>query len=286
MDTQEMKNELDATFKSEAWKECVAKCELPVVIGESDDGEVIEDLAKMPHLLIGGATGHGKTVCVRNIIASLLTSRTPEQVRFVLVDIKGCELTPFEDVPHLQVPVITGGREAVYALNGMLMEMERRNKLFEKTNCRDITTFNARLNKASANGYLMPRTLPYVVVVIDEIADIIQNFGAHAKNPITELCTCAQRTGIHLILTTQRADARILPRVMRASIPSRLAFKVFDRESSRNLLMDDAAMGLTRQGELLYRKPDGTLTKAQCPFASDETIEKLTAKIRASLDQA
>ncbi len=279
MDTQEMKSELGEMFKGDAWKDCKVRYELPIVIGENDDGEVIEDLAKMSHLLIGGATGRGKTVCVRNIIASLLVSRTPEQVRFVLVDTKGCELTPFEDISHLQVPIITEEREVVHALNGMLMEMERRNKLFEKTNCRNITEFNARTNKTSADGYLVPRGLPYIVMVIDEIADVMQDFGAHFKNPIAELCACARRTGIHLILTTQRADARILPRSMRANIPSRISFKVYDRESSLNLLCDDAAEGLTRQGELFYRKPNGALVKAQCPFMPSDTIQKLTAKI-------
>ncbi len=266
MNSQKTKIELDEIFNGDAWKNCMERYELPIVIGRSDDGDLIEDLATMSHLLIGGATGRGKTVCVCNIITSLLKSRTPEQVRFVLVDPKGCELTPFKEVSHLQVPLIMKGQEAVHALNDMLMEMERRNKLFEKIDCQSITEFNARLNKSSVDEYLMAQTLPYIVVVIDEIADIIQEFDVLAEKPIVELCACAQRVGIHLILTTQRADARILSRAMRVNIPSRLAFKVYDQESSLNLIDTDEAMNLTQQGDLIYRNPDGTLIKAQCPF--------------------
>ena len=273
-------------FESDAWRN--AKAELPLLFGKRADGkELVADLATMPHMLVAGATGQGKSVCLNSLISGLLMTRTPEQLKLIMVDPKCVEFTPYSNIPHLLVPVITDNRKVVFSLHWAVAEMEKRLKLFARAKVRNIYDFNHRKSFTQTDmfgqdtevGNDMPRTVPYIVIIIDEAADLIGQCGKEVNPDIQRITQKARAAGIHLILATQRPDAKIITGAIKANIPGRVAFKTASSVDSRTILDDTGAENLIGRGDMLFRGKDGLLIRAQGAWISDEEIQNVTAFI-------
>ena len=273
-------------FESDAWKN--AKAELPLLFGKRADGkELVADLASMPHMLVAGATGQGKSVCLNSLICGLLMTRTPDQLKLIMVDPKCVEFTPYAAIPHLLVPVITDNRKVVFALHWAVAEMEKRLKMFSRARVRNIYDFNHRKSvtqmdmfgdDAEMNADL-PKTVPYIVVIIDEAADLIGQCGKEVNPDIQRITQKARAAGIHLILATQRPDAKIITGTIKANIPGRVAFKTSSSVDSRTILDDTGAENLIGKGDMLFRGKDNLLIRAQGAWISDEEIAAVTGFI-------
>ncbi len=270
-------------FESEAWRG--AKAELPLLFGKRADGkELVADLASMPHMLVAGATGQGKSVCLNSLICGLLMTRTPEQLKLIMVDPKCVEFTPYSAIPHLLVPVITDNRKVVFSLHWAVAEMEKRLKLFARARVRNIYDFNHRatftqtdmFGNDSAVGSDMPKTVPYIVIIIDEAADLIGQCGKEVNPDIQRITQKARAAGIHLILATQRPDAKIITGAIKANIPGRVAFKTSSSVDSRTILDDTGAENLIGKGDMLFKGKDGLLIRAQGAWISDAEIASIT----------
>ena len=273
-------------IESEAWKK--SKGELPLLFGKRADGtELVADLASMPHMLVAGATGQGKSVCLNALINGLLMTRTPEQLKLIMVDPKSVEFTAYASLPHLIVPVITDNKKVVFSLRWAVQEMEKRLKLFARAKVRNIYDFNHRLNltqtdmfgQDSAVGSDMPKTVPYIVIIIDEVADLMASNGKEVTPDIARLTAKARAAGIHLILATQRPDAKIITGTIKANIPGRVAFKTSQAIDSRTILDESGAENLIGKGDMLFKGKDGILVRAQGAWISDEEIARVTAFI-------
>ena len=274
-------------FESDAWKN--AKAELPLLFGKRADGkELVADLASMPHMLVAGATGQGKSVCLNSLICGLLMTRTPEQLKLIMVDPKCVEFTPYAAIPHLLVPVITDNRKVVFSLHWAVAEMEKRLKLFARARVRNIYDFNHRATFTQTDmfggdtevGTDMPKTVPYIVVIIDEAADLIGQCGKEVNPDIQRITQKARAAGIHLILATQRPDAKIITGAIKANIPGRVAFKTSSSVDSRTILDDTGAENLIGKGDMLFRGKDGLLIRAQGAWISDDEIASITGFIQ------
>lgn len=270
-------------FESEAWRG--AKAELPLLFGKRADGkELVADLASMPHMLVAGATGQGKSVCLNSLICGLLMTRTPEQLKLIMVDPKCVEFTPYSAIPHLLVPVITDNRKVVFSLHWAVAEMEKRLKLFARARVRNIYDFNHRatftqtdmFGNDSEVGSDMPKTVPYIVIIIDEAADLIGQCGKEVNPDIQRITQKARAAGIHLILATQRPDAKIITGAIKANIPGRVAFKTSSSVDSRTILDDTGAENLIGKGDMLFKGKDGLLIRAQGAWISDAEIANIT----------
>ena len=237
------------------------KIPVPLLLGKNVAGdEVVEDLSKMPHLLVAGASGKGKSVCLSSLINGFLMCRTPEQLRLILVDPKGgTEFKVYEKLPHLLVPVVTDVRQVVVALRWAANEMARRQKVIADSGTSDIREYNA-----SAAGERMP----YIVVVIDELADIMIQAGRDVEPVLGRLMALARATGIHLILATQRPDVKVISGTIKANIPGRVAFATTNATDSRTILDEGGAETLIGDGDMLYRASDGLVVRAQGAFVS------------------
>ena len=273
-------------FESDAWR--TSKAELPLLFGKRADGkELVADLASMPHMLVAGATGQGKSVCLNSLICGLLMTRTPEQLKLIMVDPKMVEFTPYAAIPHLIVPVITENKKVVFSLHWAVAEMEKRLKLFARARVRNIYDFNHRktftqtdmFGGDTAVGSDMPKTVPYIVIIIDEAADLIGQCGKEVNPDIQRITQKARAAGIHLILATQRPDAKIITGAIKANIPGRVAFKTSSAVDSRTILDDSGAENLIGKGDMLFRGKDGLLVRAQGAWISDEEIQNVTAFI-------
>ncbi|HBJ59338.1 MAG TPA: hypothetical protein DDY72_02520 [Verrucomicrobia bacterium] len=273
-------------IESETWKS--AKMELPLLFGKDASGrELVADLASMPHMLVAGATGQGKSVCLNSIICGLLMTRTPEQLKLIMVDPKSVEFTPYSNIPHLLVPVITDNRKVVFSLHWAVAEMEKRLKLFARNRVRNIYDYNHRksivqtdmFGESSGGDSADPRTIPYIVIIIDEVADLMMAAGKEVTPDISRLTAKARAAGIHLILATQRPDAKIITGTIKANIPGRVAFKTSQAIDSRTILDDAGAENLIGRGDMLFKGKDGILTRAQGAWISDEEIANITAFI-------
>ncbi|MGN0855211.1 MAG: DNA translocase FtsK 4TM domain-containing protein [Kiritimatiellia bacterium] len=273
-------------FESDAWRD--AKAELPLLFGKRADGkELVADLATMPHLLVAGATGQGKSVCLNSLISGLLMTRTPEQLKLIMVDPKCVEFTPYAAIPHLLVPVITDNRKVVFSLHWAVAEMEKRLKLFARARVRNIYDFNRRMTLTQTDmfgrdteiGSDIPRTVPYIVIIIDEAADLIGQCGKEVNPDIQRITQKARAAGIHLILATQRPDAKIITGAIKANIPGRVAFKTASAVDSRTILDDAGAENLIGRGDMLFRSKDGLLIRAQGAWISDSEIVSITSFI-------
>ena len=274
-------------FDSSLWqtKAMTGKMQVPLLLGKDAAGnDLVADLAKLPHLLVAGATGQGKSVCLNSIINGLLMCRTPEQLKFIMVDPKRVEFTQYNSLPHLLVPVINDTKKVVFGLRWAVVEMEKRLKMFAKAGCRNIIDFNNRPsisqpdffgNEEAVSDPDMPRAIPYIVIVIDEVADIMQTAGKEVEPVIARLTALARATGIHLILATQRPDARIITGVIKSNIPGRIAFKTSSSIDSRTILDDTGAEDLIGRGDMLYKTSEGLLLRAQGSFISDEEINRI-----------
>ena len=270
-------------FESEAWRG--AKAELPLLFGKRADGkELVADLASMPHMLVAGATGQGKSVCLNSLICGLLMTRTPEQLKLIMVDPKCVEFTPYSAIPHLLVPVITDNRKVVFSLHWAVAEMEKRLKLFARARVRNIYDFNHRKTFTQTDmfgsdtevGSDMPKTVPYIVIISDEVADLMSQCSKEVTPDISRLTAKARAAGIHLILATQRPDAKIITGAIKANIPGRVAFKTASSVDSRTILDDTGAENLIGKGDMLFKGKDGLLIRAQGAWISDAEIANIT----------
>ena len=265
-----------------------SKCQLPLLLGKDTSGQaMIADLAEMPHLLIAGATGSGKTVCVNSIIAGLLFSKSPEELKFVMVDPKMVELSTYKDIPHMLTPVVTDVRKAAGTLNWLVTEMERRFKIFSVCGTRNIQAFNTRKPNANSGDELekrqdIPKRLPYIILVIDELADLMMVAQEKVENAITRLAQLSRAVGIHLILATQRPSVDVITGVIKANFPARISFKVAAKVDSRTVLDINGADKLLGKGDMLFLKPgEPKPTRGQATYISDEEISKAVEFIKA-----
>ncbi len=239
---------------------------LNLAIGKDTSGKaIVTDLADMPHLLVAGTTGSGKTVCLNSFIMSILFNASPSEVKFIMIDPKMVELVPYNDLPHLLCPVVTDAKKAAPALNWVVMEMEARYKLFNKEAVRNIKGYHAK-------GLLMP----YIVVVVDELADLMQVSAKTVEGAISRLAQLARAAGIHLILATQRPSVDVITGVIKANFSSRISFKVASKVDSRTVLDTNGAETLLGKGDFLFMKTgDPKPMRGQCCYVSDDEINQV-----------
>ena len=268
---------------------------LQIVIGKDVEGRsIVSDLAKMPHLLIGGTTGSGKSVSINAMIMSILMRATPSEVRFIMIDPKRVEFTPYNGIPHLYVPVVTEPREAASALSWGVAEMERRLKVFSKVGARNIGQYNAKVQaelaaqqKAIEAGEEPPAgelgaELPYLVIIIDELADLMMNVGKEVEFSISRIAQLARAAGIHLIVATQRPSTNVVTGLIKANITNRIAFNVASGIDSRVVLDTPGAERLIGLGDLLLSKPEyAKPQRIQGCYVSEDEINAVVELLKA-----
>lgn len=269
---------------------------LTVALGKDIAGEaVVADLARMPHLLVAGTTGSGKSVGINAMILSVLYKATPDQVRMILIDPKMLEMSIYEDIPHLLAPVVTDMREAANALTWCVNEMERRYRVMSKMGVRNLAGFNSKIDEAKANGTpianpfsLTPdapeplENLPFIVVVIDELADLMMVAGKKIEELIARLAQKARAAGIHLVLATQRPSVDVITGLIKANIPTRISFQVSSRVDSRTILDQMGAESLLGQGDMLYLPPGTSLpVRVHGAFVSDDEVHRVVDYLKA-----
>jgi S-DNA-T family DNA segregation ATPase FtsK/SpoIIIE len=289
-------------LESADWDEAKSRNRIPLALGKDVYGKaIIADLAQMPHLLVAGTTGAGKSVCINALVASMLFRFTPEELRFIMIDPKVVELQHYNALPHLAFPVVTDPKKVLLALRWLIDEMERRYKMFARVGVRNIISFNARPKKKTAvdldevpepvSGEIkvpreeetpIPEKIPYVVVVIDELADLMQTAPADVESAIARITQMARAAGIHLIVATQTPRADVITGVIKANIPSRIAFQVASKIDSRVILDENGADRLLGQGDMLYLPPSASrLIRAQGVLVTDEEIRRLVEFVSA-----
>ncbi len=309
--SRKVKVTLRELLQSEDWNASTAK--LPIALGKDVYGKtIIADLAQMPHLLVAGTTGSGKSVCINALIASMLYRFTPDQLRFIMIDPKVVEMQVYNTLPHLVIPVVTDPKKVLLALRWVIDEMEKRYKIFAKAGVRNITSFNARPPKKTqkeleAEGLapaapndsenesdappmtvrrddelIIPDHMSYIVVIIDELADLMQTAPADVESAIARITQMARAAGIHLIVATQTPRADVITGVIKANIPSRIAFQVASKIDSRVILDENGADRLLGQGDMLYLPPSTSrLIRAQGVLVTDEEITRLVDFVSA-----
>ncbi|HEV8423392.1 MAG TPA: DNA translocase FtsK, partial [Chthoniobacterales bacterium] len=312
--SRKVKVTLRELLQSLDWNETTAR--LPIALGKDVYGKtIIADLAQMPHLLVAGTTGSGKSVCINSMIASMLYRFTPDQLRFIMIDPKVVEMQVYNTLPHLVIPVVTDPKKVLLALRWVIDEMEKRYKIFAKAGVRNVTGFNARPKKKtqqelnlesdksavpndegndqalSSSGPIkvprddelpIPDRLPYIVVIIDELADLMQTAPADVESAIARITQMARAAGIHLIVATQTPRADVITGVIKANIPSRIAFQVASKIDSRVILDENGADRLLGQGDMLYLPPSTSrLIRAQGVLVTDEEIGRLVDFVSA-----
>ena len=269
-----------------------SKNDLPLILGKDVSGKpMILDLSKMPHMLIAGATGAGKSVCMNTILTGLLMKYSPEDLRLILVDPKTVEFHTYNDLPHLVVPVITNAKKVSLGLRWVIDEMEKRFKYFNQVGVRDLNSFNKRplvqqkdlfdddqdMSFQNNNEEDVPNRLPYIVVVIDELADLMAVAQAEIESSIARLAAKSRAAGIHMILATQRPDVKVITGTIKANFPARVAFKVSQKVDSRTILDRMGADALLGKGDMLVLPPGSDkLIRLQGAFTSDNEINKIT----------
>jgi S-DNA-T family DNA segregation ATPase FtsK/SpoIIIE len=315
-------------FESEAWE--TTKAKLPIALGKDVYGNaIIADLAAMPHLLVAGATGSGKSVCINSIITSLIFRHTPENLRFIMIDPKVVEMQVYNELPHLVTPVVTDPKKVLLALRWVIDEMELRYRIFAKVGVRNITGFNARpkpevaapsgidseevgdevignvseagelseaLEEAAVDeevlepklplppddGIQVPDHMPFIVVIVDELADLMQTAPADVEAAIARITQMARAAGIHMIVATQTPRADVVTGIIKANIPTRIAFQVASKIDSRVILDENGAERLLGQGDMLYLPPGSAkFTRAQGVLVTDEEIHRVVKNLAA-----
>ncbi len=248
---------------------------LPIALGKNISGTpVIGDLASMPHLLIAGTTGSGKSVCINTIILSLLYRHTPEKCKFILIDPKMLELSTYEGIPHLLCPVITEAKKAASVLGWVVKEMESRYRLMTKEGVRNIDGYN--------NKHKLP--MPYIVVVVDEMSDLMLVAGKEIENYIQKLSQMARAAGIHIIMATQRPSVDVITGTIKANFPTRISFQVTSKIDSRTILGEQGAEQLLGKGDMLYMSSANKVVRIHAPFVSDTEIEKINNFLRSQAE--
>ncbi len=277
---------------------------LAIALGKTIGGEpVIVDLARMPHLLVAGTTGSGKSVAINTMILSLLYRLKPQECRLIMVDPKMLELSVYDGIPHLLTPVVTDPKKAVVALKWAVREMEDRYKKMSKLGVRNIDGFNARVTEAKEKGEIISRTvqtgfdretgeavyeqeqmdlsvLPYIVVIVDEMADLMMVAGKEIEGAIQRLAQMARAAGIHLIMATQRPSVDVITGTIKANFPTRISFQVTSKIDSRTILGEMGAEQLLGQGDMLYMAGGGRISRVHGPFVSDVEVEKVVAHLK------
>ena len=287
--------------ESRAWAE--SKAEIPVVLGKEASGKpVVADLTKMPHLLIAGSTGAGKSVCINAIIASLCYHSSPNDLRFIMVDPKVVEMQIYNSLPHMLIPVVTEPKKVPGALKWLIAEMQRRYEIFAKVGVRNMAGFNAKILKdreenekademdaemtlqerGAIESIEVPRDeeieipdtkMPYIVCIIDELADLMMIAKNDVETAIARIAQLARAAGIHLILATQRPSVNVITGIIKANLPSRIAFKVISWQDSKTILDTKGAEALIGKGDMLFIPPGAAnVVRAQGAFVSDEEI--------------
>ena len=278
---------------------------LPLCLGKTIGGEpVIVDLARMPHLLIAGTTGSGKSVAINTMILSLLYRLRPEQCRLIMVDPKMLELSVYDGIPHLLTPVVTDPKKAVVALKWAVREMEERYKKMSKLGVRNIDGYNSRVAEAKGKGEKLTRTvhtgydkesgeaiyeneeldlepLPYIVVIVDEMADLMMVAGKDIEGAVQRLAQMARAAGMHVILATQRPSVDVITGTIKANFPTRISFQVTSKIDSRTILGEQGAEQLLGQGDMLYMAGGGRISRVHGPFFSDEEVEKVVRHLKS-----
>ncbi len=245
--------------------------QLPIALGKSISGNpIIGDLSTMPHLLIAGTTGSGKSVCINTIILSLLYRHTPDKCKFILIDPKMLELSTYEGIPNLLCPVITEAKKAASVLGWVVKEMETRYKLMTKVGVRNIDGYNSK-HKVS---------MPYIVVIVDEMSDLMLVSGKEIENYIQKLSQMARAAGIHIIMATQRPSVDVITGTIKANFPTRISFQVSSKIDSRTILGEQGAEQLLGRGDMLYMSSANRITRIHAPFVTEEEIEKINNFLR------
>ena len=247
------------------------KSKIMLALGKDTAGKpIVADLAEMPHLLVAGATGAGKSVCLNAIIMSILYNASPNEVKFIMIDPKMVELNQYNDLPHMLCPAITDHKKVASALGWVIFEMETRYKILQKNQVKNIKAYHAK-------GFEMP----YIVVVVDEFADLMQTSGKVIESSITRLAQLARAVGIHLVLATQRPSVNVITGTIKANLPARIAFKVASQIDSRTILDEKGAEDLLGKGDMLFIRPgDPKPLRGQCSYLSDEEIHKVMDFVR------
>lgn len=278
---------------------------LPISLGKDiSGGAIVADLAKMPHLLIAGTTGSGKSVGINAMIVSLLYKLSPEECKFIMIDPKMLELSVYDDIPHLLTPVVTDPKKAVVALKWAVKEMESRYKAMSKIGVRNIEGYNAKVKEMKQSGKPLSRkvhtgfdpetgapiyedqvlemdVLPYIVIIVDEMADLMLVAGKDIEIAVQRLAQMARAAGIHLIMATQRPSVDVITGTIKANFPTRISFHVSSKIDSRTILGEQGAEQLLGQGDMLYMASGGGMTRIHCPFVSDSEVEKITTYLKS-----
>ncbi|OQP86919.1 cell division protein FtsK [Rhizobium rhizosphaerae] len=281
-----------------------SKARLAMALGKTIGGEaVIADLAKMPHLLVAGTTGSGKSVAINTMVLSLLYRMTPDQCRLIMIDPKMLELSVYDGIPHLLSPVVTDPKKAVVALKWTVREMEERYKKMSKIGVRNIDGFNSRVEQALERGEAITRTvqtgfdrqtgeamyeteefdlqpMPYIVVIIDEMADLMMVAGKDIEGAVQRLAQMARAAGIHVIMATQRPSVDVITGTIKANFPTRISFQVTSKIDSRTILGEQGAEQLLGQGDMLYMAGGGRIQRVHGPFVSDTEVEEIVAYLK------
>lgn len=272
----------------ELWEQSQTKAEnlLEIPLGKAVNGTARAfDLSKMPHLLVAGSTGSGKSVAVNGIIASILMKARPDQVKFMMVDPKMVELSVYNDIPHLLIPVVTNPRKASKALQKVVDEMENRYELFAKVGVRNIAGFNAKIEEFNAQSEYKQIPLPLIVVIVDELADLMMVASKEVEDAIIRLGQKARAAGIHMILATQRPSVDVISGLIKANVPSRVAFAVSSGTDSRTILDENGAEKLLGRGDMLFKPIDENHpVRLQGSFISDDDVERIVNFIKAQAD--
>ncbi len=248
---------------------------LPIALGKNISGTpIVSDLASMPHLLIAGTTGSGKSVCINTIILSILYRHTPERCKFILIDPKMLELSTYEGIPHLLCPVITEAKKAASVLGWVVKEMESRYRLMTKEGVRNIDGYNAK--------HKLP--MPYIVVVVDEMSDLMLVAGKEIENYIQKLSQMARAAGIHIIMATQRPSVDVITGTIKANFPTRISFQVTSKIDSRTILGEQGAEQLLGKGDMLFMSSANRILRIHAPFVSDDEIEKINNFLRSQAE--
>ena len=268
---------LRGSFESPDWLNTTA--EIPLILGVDIAGRhILCDLARAPHALIAGATGSGKSVCISNLILSLVFRFRPDELELVLIDPKIVEFAIYRDLPHLIHPVVTEPKQAVQALKWLVREMERRYEILAGKNVRNLAGYNA---KATTEGF---QKLPYIVLVIDELADLMMTAQNEVETPIARLAQMSRAVGIHTVLATQRPSVNVITGIIKANYPTRIAFQVSSQIDSRTILDGKGAESLQGRGDMLYSPPGlGRLQRLQAPFVDDNEIERIVSSLKSQV---
>ncbi len=293
---------LKELLSSKSYEDC--RFQLPLALGKDIGGEpIIANLAKMPHLLIAGTTGSGKSVGINTMILSLLYRLTPDQCRLIMIDPKMLELSVYDGIPHLLSPVVTDPKKAVVALKWAVLEMEDRYKKMSRMGVRNIESFNSKVNEAIQNGETFsrtvqvgfdqntgepmyeeqqeePKTLPFIVIIVDEMADLMMVAGKEIEGCIQRLAQMARAAGIHLIMATQRPSVDVITGTIKANFPTRISFQVTSKIDSRTILGEMGAEQLLGMGDMLYMANGGKVTRVHGPFVSDAEVEEIVSHLK------